>query len=118
MKQLFLISFSDTFTFRFPLSNTFLTHHFIGFSTDSSRYSSTDPFRYFSTDPFRDPFGDPFRDPFTDPFTDPFRDPFTDPFRDPFRGDSIFSIPCTVPQRNYTRPTELSSVKYPLILNM
>ena len=22
------------------------------------------------------------------------------------------------PQRNYTRPTELSSVKYPLILNM
>ena len=106
MKQLFLISFSDTFTFRFPLSNTFLTHHFIGFSTDSSRYSSTDPFRYFSTDPFRDPFGDP------------FRDPFTDPCRDPFRGDSIFSIPCTVPQRNYTRPTELSSVKYPLILNM
>ena len=86
MKQLFLISFSDTFTFRFPLSNTFLTHHFIGFSTDSSRYSSTDPFRYFSTDPFR--------------------------------GDSIFSIPCTVPQRNYIRPTELSSVKYPLILNM
>jgi hypothetical protein len=26
-------------------------------------------------------------------------------------------VHCT-PQRNYTRPTELSSVKYPLILNM